>query len=178
VGQDQRDGIEFLSDFHRQIATHLDLLDDLAREAVDHGRVGKARAEVLARFFGETLVDHDTDEETLLLPLLKRESEDPILMRLVRVCTNGHEQLETRVESLLPTLWSLAKAPDAVDGPVLAMKVQRIRALLEAHMRLEETSLFPHARELLGKAALQKLGNELRTLAEERRTGTKRVQEL
>lgn len=178
VGSDDRDGIEVLSDFHRQVDTHLDLLDDLAQEAREHGRVGKARAEVIARFFGNALVEHDTDEETLLLPLLRQYSDDPMLVRLVTVCTNGHEKLEARVEALIPVLWTLAKHPDHVDGELLASKTRGLRSLLEGHMRLEESTLFPHARDVLSSEELRGLGNELRTLAEERRLGTKRVKKL
>jgi hemerythrin-like domain-containing protein len=165
-------------EFHRQVRTYLDLFDELAHDARHYGRVGRARAQALADFFSGPLMAHDTDEETLLLPLMRRQGDDPILDRLLRVCTNGHEKLESRLEQVLPALRELAADPDEPNVSALTTAAREIRSLLESHMRLEETSLFPHAREILGGDDLRALGDELRTLEEERRTGAKRVKQL
>lgn len=137
--------IELLVQDHKNVKK---LLDELAATTE---RAVKKRGELLARIELELKI-HTELEERILYPAIKqaggREEE-----KMYHEAKEEHRTVDSLV---LPDL--LGTATDTVE---FAGRVKVMKELLEHHIEEEEGELFPTARKLLGKQALEDMGQAM-----------------
>lgn len=147
------DPIALLLDCHVRIRHFTALATTLAGagEAPVAHRVDAANG--LCRYFGIAFPLHGTDEEELLVPVL-RESMNAEVLKAVEAVPGDHRTADALLEALLPTWRAIADSPDG--GPALLERLAdpsaRLQSHLAEHLIVEETLLFPEARRLLGPA--------------------------
>lgn len=164
------DPIGQLLAFHERIRLVLDALDDLAKAAED-GEVDPLHAQAIADFFSGPLVWHDVDEELSLMPRLRRASPDAELSRVVAACARAHDTMEARIDASLPHLRAIGERKEP-PSPVLLRKLAKVmRQLLEPHLHIEESALFPRARQLFDDDTLRAIQEELSRREADRQAG-------
>ncbi|WP_085582574.1 MULTISPECIES: hemerythrin domain-containing protein [unclassified Pseudomonas] len=135
-------------------ADHERVKDILARLSESTERALKKRTELLSKLETEISI-HTRLEEDILYPAFKQAgSKEQDVMYF-----EAKEEHRTVDSLVLPDL----KATDP-GTPEFAGRVKVVRELLEHHIEEEEKEMFPQARKLLGKAALDELGVEMETL--------------
>nr|WP_180204663.1 hemerythrin domain-containing protein [Pseudomonas sp. SbOxS1]NYU04657.1 hemerythrin domain-containing protein [Pseudomonas sp. SbOxS1] len=114
----------------------------------------KKRAELLAKLEMEIAI-HTRLEEDVLYPAYKEAGgkEQDVMYY------EAKEEHRTVDSLVLPDL----KVTDP-STPEFAGRVKVVKELLEHHIEEEETEMFPQAKKLLGKAALDELGEKMETL--------------
>ncbi|WCM48784.1 hemerythrin domain-containing protein [Pseudomonas sp. WJP1] len=114
----------------------------------------KKRAELLAKLEMEISI-HTRLEEDVLYPAYKEAGgkEQDVMYY------EAKEEHRTVDSLVLPDL----KVTDP-STPEFAGRVKVVKELLEHHIEEEETEMFPQAKKLLGKAALDELGEKMETL--------------
>ncbi|MFJ2690597.1 hemerythrin domain-containing protein [Pseudomonas sp. NPDC087336] len=114
----------------------------------------KKRADLLAKLEMEISI-HTRLEEDVLYPAYKEAGgkEQDVMYY------EAKEEHRTVDSLVLPDL----KVTDP-STPEFAGRVKVVKELLEHHIEEEETTMFPQAKKLLGKAALDELGEKMETL--------------
>ncbi|AZD08611.1 Repair of Iron Centers di-iron protein [Pseudomonas chlororaphis] len=117
----------------------------------------KKRTDLLNKLEMEIAV-HTQLEEQILYPAFKKAGgkEQQVMYY------EAKEEHRTVDSLVLPDL----KATDP-SAPEFAGRVKVVKELLEHHIEEEESTMFPQARKLLGKAALEQLGGEMEALKAE-----------
>jgi len=137
--------IELLTQDHKLVKKLLEELSTTTERAV------KKRGELLLRIEQELQI-HTALEEQILYPAIKqaggREEE-----KLYYEAKEEHRTVDSLV---LPDL--LHTATDTVE---FAGRVKVMKELLEHHIEEEESELFPTAKKLLGKDALESMGQAM-----------------
>ena len=137
--------IELLTQDHKTVKKLLEELSNTTERAV------KKRGELLARIEHELQI-HTALEEELLYPAIKeaggREEQ--------KMYFEAKEEHRTVDALVLPDLLKTETGTVEFAGRVKVMK-----ELLEHHIEEEESELFPTARKLLGKDALEQLGQAM-----------------
>lgn len=154
-----RDPLRMLARFHGEIRRMLARLDALAEDPKRPDAEQEASA--LVAFLTGPLAMHDVDEEAELLPRI-REVAKRQRGHVVQVqqCMHEHATMEEKIGALLPQLLGVAKRR-RFDPERLRADVAALNELLEAHLRMEETVLFPLARRILDAEDLQEIANAL-----------------
>ncbi len=137
--------IEFLTEHHRHIQDLFDKLDVVDTE--------DGKAEVFAHL-ARAIALHDVIEQQHFYPLLKEKS----LVAQADDALKAHEQVDERVTELL----DLDPGDEQFDG-----RVEELRRLLDAHLRTEESELFPQLAKLVDGDTLEELGDEMRATVED-----------
>jgi hemerythrin-like domain-containing protein len=134
--------IELLKNDHTKISGILEKLDQTTERAL------KTREEQFARL-KEELEAHSHIEETVFYPALSDDS---------RTHTMTLEALEEHrvVKTLLDELATLA-----VDTEEWTAKFKVLKTSVDQHIKEEEGEMFKQARQVLNKARLDELGEEL-----------------
>lgn len=167
------DGLRLLLSFHGEIRASIDQLSALAS---GDEREPHEAARTLVDFFKGPLVWHDLDEETSLLPRLRRLDQKPHdLDEMLAACTHDHESLETYIERLMPHLDAVAKGRDEVDRGLLLAASRDLHIMLLAHLTLEEQTVFPLAARLLTRDDRSDIAREVMERREDRALGVKKV---
>ncbi len=162
-----RDPLRMLARFHGDIRRVLARLDQLAADPQRPGAADEATA--LAAFLTGPLALHDLDEETVLLPAIAAvaaRQRGHVIQ--VQQAQHDHAHMEERIGALLPQLWQVAKQR-RFDPARLRDDIAALHTLLDEHLRMEETVLFPLARRLLEPVVLAGLAEELLRRAQSRR---------
>ncbi len=153
--------LERLTAFHVEIRRAMAALTDLF-DAASRGAPDPRAASALREFFAGPLLWHDEDEEVGLFPRLRRVELADAERAVIDATSRGHDRMEELLEHLGPLLAGLiagsCTGPDLAAG---AVEARALRNLLDAHMRLEEESLFPLAAQRLGRDELDELGREM-----------------
>jgi hemerythrin-like domain-containing protein len=154
------DPLRRLQAFHGQIRAALKSLELLASGEDSDGTV-HANASAIIDFFSGPLVWHDIDEETSLLPRLRRVKHSKHLDEMVAAVQRQHEAMEGLVERVLPHLEAAAhdRTRD-LDG--FERISRELIDVLDEHLQLEERELFPFARLALTEADLEEMDAEIR----------------
>jgi hemerythrin-like domain-containing protein len=134
------------------------------------GVVGNARNDVpdketarqLVEFFEGPLLWHDEDEEVSLLRRLRARTLSTMHQSVVDATQRGHDKMEAMVDEVLAELRTIARGADAFDLAAFDRNARALRALLDGHLTLEETHLFPIVAELLSDAELEEVQREVR----------------
>jgi hemerythrin superfamily protein len=140
------DAISFLTEDHRKVRK---LLDDLSKTT---NRAAKKRADLLAKIAAE-LEAHTAIEEEIFYPAFKeagQKSEDD------KMFFEAMEEHRAAGDLVLPDLLKTDVGSEQFGG-----RAKVLKELVEHHADEEEKQMFPRARKLLGKPALQDLGAEL-----------------
>lgn len=121
-------------------------------ESTDRGI--KKRTELLAKLEMEIAI-HTRLEEEILYPAFKEAGgkEQDIMYY------EAKEEHRTVDSLVLPDL----KVTDP-STPEFAGRVKVVKELLEHHIEEEETEMFPQAKKLLGKAALEDMGAKMEAM--------------
>ena len=145
------DAFQLLLECHVRIREFCLVALRLARqvEAPPHERSEAAGR--LTRYFTEALPRHVADEDESLAPRLLQAGLSPAGREALAEMSRQHADIEALLAALLPVWSELAAAPERHPAlaPELAGDSERLAARLEAHLYLEEQSLFPEARKLL-----------------------------
>ncbi|AVE07230.1 hemerythrin domain-containing protein [Pseudomonas palleroniana] len=137
--------IDLLKADHEKVKAILTQLSESTERGV------KKRTELLEKLEMEVSI-HTQLEEQILYPAFKAAGgKDEAEMYY-----EAKEEHRTVDSLVLPDL----KATDPTS-PEFAGRVKVVKELLEHHIEEEETEMFPKAKKLLGKAELEKLGEQM-----------------
>ena len=134
--------IELLKTDHEKVSTILEKLDQTTE------RAQKTREDQYARL-KEELDTHTYIEETIFYPALADDS------RTHALTLEAYEQ-HRLVKSLLEEMDTIP-----VDSEQWTAKLKVLKTSVEQHVQEEEKEIFPQARQVLNKARLDELGEEL-----------------
>lgn len=137
--------IQLLMQDHERVKKLLEELSSTTERAV------KKRAELLGRINQELSI-HTALEEQILYPAIK-EAGGKEEAKMYYEAKEEHRTVDSLV---LPDLLHTETGTVEFAGRVKVMK-----ELLEHHIEEEESELFPTARKLLGKSALETLGQAM-----------------
>ena len=141
------DAIELLKQDHEKVRKLLGQLADTTNRAV------KTRSELLEEI-GTELRVHTQIEEEIFYPAFKeagKKSEDH------KLYFEALEEHRAAGELVLPDLEKTDVESDAFGG-----RAKVLKELVEHHADEEEEEMFPRARELMDKAQLKALGEQMK----------------
>ena len=140
--------LELLKNDHEKVSAILERLDQTTERAV------KTRDEQFARVKAD-LEAHSYIEETVFYPALTEDSR-------TRAITLEALQEHRMVKSLLDEMGSIA-----VDTEEWTAKLKVLKTSVDQHIKEEEGELFKQARQVLTKARLDELGEEMEAARQE-----------
>ncbi|WP_138514783.1 hemerythrin domain-containing protein [Rhodoferax bucti] len=147
---------------HRQIQEHVFVLkamvERLAAQGVDD--VVRAQAAAIEAFFSSTSREHHAEEEAKVFPALLH-SGDAALVAAVRSLQQDHGWIEENWIELAPRLRAIATGQGWIDEAELLSYVDVFTALMEDHIALEETLIYPESKARWAQAVAarrQRLG--------------------
>jgi hemerythrin-like domain-containing protein len=155
--------LDILRACHGRIAKQCDTLDKLLAHLPLHGADEQAQqaARAVMTYFDTAAVHHHDDEERNLFPLLEKAGVAGAC-DLVETLTLEHDELALLWRRVRADLQQVKQGLDVVLDAVLA---RRFIALNRSHLEFENTQLLPLARQVLDRAAIERLG---RAMAERR----------
>ena len=138
---------EALDDCHRQIQDHLVMLDNLAQHLIGRGIDDSVRALALSieTFFSGTSRQHHAEEEAKVFPALLA-SGNAELVAAVRTLQQDHGWIEENWLELAPRLRAIASGNGWVDETEFLNYVEVFLSLMEGHIALEETLIYPESK--------------------------------
>ena len=156
----QNDPVLELFRFHQKIRSAVITLTQLGLADSFNPQQLQDR-DALVDFFNGAFAWHDLDEEASVIRRLRaRVVGEPETVAVLDQMTAQHEDIESALEAFLPELHRATSGED-LDG------VSIVAPLVLAHLREEERTLFPLARELL--TDIDKLEIAAEVLERERR---------
>jgi hemerythrin-like domain-containing protein len=170
------DPLKDMQRFHGHVRTAMRALGQLA-STPDRDEELHANARALLLFFNGPLVWHDIDEESSLLPRLRRASHSQHLDEMLDAVARQHEDLEKHVDELLPHLRAIVAGGPAHHENFERAATGMIDAMAE-HLALEESEVFPFARLMLTEEQLDKMAHEIDRRRAARRAGTPATKKL
>ena len=151
--------LDVLEACHGRIARQCDTLDKLLAHLPAHGADPQAQqaARAVLAYFDTAAVHHHDDEERNLFPLLE-EAGAPGACDLVETLTLEHDELALLWRRLRAALQQVAQGgADKLDEAL----TRRFAALNRTHLDFENTRVLPLARQVLGAAAIERLGRAM-----------------
>ena len=154
------DPVALMAGCHRRIERFLVVLVDLTSRRRGHGLNEPERAalETALRYFRDAAPHHTADEEDGLFPALGKD------LGLDQNVISELERDHRRAEELHPTVDRLGQmwltGGNLAEGQVITLQfvLGELSALYREHIRVEEQSIFPSARTLLSREALEEIG--------------------
>jgi hemerythrin-like domain-containing protein len=147
---------------HREILFSLGKLSALVTRLAAFGPDDEARA--MAReihaFFSTTVRQHHEDEERHVFPRMV-SGGDPAIVRAVLKLQTDHDWLEEDWMALAPHLATLAAGRAWCNLDTLRDDSASFTALMHDHIALEESCVYPEARERLGASERREMGREM-----------------
>lgn len=140
-------GFEALDECHRQIQQHLQQLAQMARHVADQGidDAVRAQARTIEAFFSGTSRQHHAEEEAKVFPGLLA-SGDAQLAAAVRSLQQDHGWIEENWIELAPRLRAIAAGNGWIDETELLNYVEVFLELMNGHIALEETLIYPESK--------------------------------
>jgi hemerythrin-like domain-containing protein len=152
-----------LQDCHRRIERFLHILSTVAAQAANRSLNHEESAAVTAalHYFQEGGRRHNADEEESLFPRLRAAQPGSPLADLAHLEDDHRrtEQLHHQVEALYRT-WIASSALSPADQTQLLAATTELQRIYTAHIHLEESTVFPHAAQLLTPDAIAAIGSE------------------
>lgn len=152
-----------LADCHRRIERFLNILCVAATQASGRALNAEESDAVNAalHYFREGGRRHNADEEESLFPRLRAAQPDDFNASLAHLVADHRrtDQLHHQVEALYRK-WMYARSLISSDQQALLSATSELRRIYTEHIRLEESSVFPHAAQVLDKAAIAAMGTE------------------
>ncbi len=160
----RKNALEMLLDCHERIRHFMQLSRTLAHAEFAPSSEIAETAEAIARYFSIALPLHEADENETLFPRLKVALIEGNLVRVAaETMVEQHKAIDELAADLLSICYSLNRHPEAL--PTLARRIEDVtRALdkiFDAHLKLEETVIFPAALELLTAEQLEEMAHEM-----------------
>jgi hemerythrin-like domain-containing protein len=134
--------LELLKNDHEKISGILEKLDQTTERAL------KTRDEQFARL-KEEIEDHSHIEETVFYPAL---SDDARTRTMTLEALEEHRVVKNQLDEI---------SGIAVDTEEWTAKFKVLKAAVDQHVKVEEGELFKQARQVLTKARLDELGEEM-----------------
>lgn len=139
--------------------THVRMLEVLAEldrllshlEADGVTPIARDSARSICAFFNENARQHHADEERLIFPGLLRSGDEQLAQHIERL-KQDHGWLEEDWIELAPQLQAVAEGYSWYDLDEFRHSVSVFAALYLDHIALEESMIYPRARELGAKA--------------------------
>lgn len=156
--------LEMLLGCHARIRHFTQLGRTLAdAESVPPKEIAEAAAAVF-RYFSLALPLHQADEDKSLFPRIQGALPDGGLIReAAETMVEQHRAIDELVAELLSTCSALERNPERL--PNLARRLEQVTCALEqifaAHLRLEETVIFPAFDELFSAAQMEEILHEM-----------------
>ena len=152
-----------LEDCHRRIERFLNILCIVAAQASGRSLNQEESTAVTAalHYFQEGGRRHNADEEESLFPRLRAAQPDDSQARLAdleddhRRTGDLHQQVE-----VLFRKWIDSFAISNSEQQALLSSTAELKRIYAEHIRLEESTVFPHAAQVLDKAAIAAIGLE------------------
>jgi hemerythrin-like domain-containing protein len=152
--------VGLLLDCHGRIRTFSELAVRLTRADAPAQEIADAAARV-HRYFTVALPLHVADEDETLRPRLA--SHAPDLLAALETVTREHREAEEWLAELEPTWEALARDPTQTALRLsTAIPAERLLALLERHLLLEEEQLFPVLSQVFSPAEERAIVAEFR----------------
>ena len=141
------DHFEALDACHRDITRHLAALGALARHIETDGIDDKARqqAGTIEAFFSGTSRRHHAEEERSVFPPLLTSGNSELAMA-VRTLQQDHGWIEENWIELAPRLRAIAVGNGWTDPTEFQNYVEVFTELMEGHIALEETLIYPQSK--------------------------------
>jgi iron-sulfur cluster repair protein YtfE (RIC family) len=167
------DGFDVLDACHRRILFAVGKLSALVTRLSTFGADAEARslsAELLD-FFSSTVRQHHEDEERHVFPRLATDGDEETVQAVLRL-QQDHDWLEEDWMALSPHLAAIAAGQTWCELEVLREGTAVFSALLHDHIALEESLIYPQARDWLQRPQRHAMGREM---AARRRAGLGRT---
>lgn len=153
---------------HQQMVTALQQMGTLLDHLKAHGVDGKAQemARAIFLFFMNTARQHHLDEERHVFPALIQSGDDELVRHTLRL-QQDHGWIEEDWLELAPQFESIAAGYNWFNLDLLTHSIPVFQALYQDHMALEESLIYPEARDRIAAWDLHGMGREM---AQRRRT--------
>jgi len=153
----ETDPFEALDACHRDIVRHLAGLAALAKHIEADGIDDKARhqAGTIEAFFSSTSRQHHVDEERNVFPSLLA-SGNAELANAVRTLQQDHGWIEENWIELAPRLRAIALGNGWTDPTEFQNYVEVFTELMQGHIALEETLIYPESKARWAKLVAQR----------------------
>jgi hemerythrin-like domain-containing protein len=152
-------GTEFraLDACHQQIAQYLASFGQLliGLEADGVTPAAQSLAKEIEAFFSSTAQQHHVDEEKRVFPPLLA-STDPDLVAAIKRLQQDHGFIEENWIELAPQLRALAAGYSWYDLPTLQQGARIFVDLLDEHIELEESLIYPQAKAMWAEMFAQR----------------------
>lgn len=147
---------------HRQIQEYSLALKGMAGRLAAQGidDTVRAQAGAIEAFFSNTSREHHAEEEAKVFPALLAGG-DAVLVAAVRSLQQDHGWIEENWIELAPRLRAIATGQGWIDETELLSYVDVFLALMEGHIALEETLIYPESKARWAQAVAarrQRLG--------------------
>ncbi len=157
------DPLGMLADCHRRIERFLHILCIVPAQASGRSLNEEESAAVTAalHYFQEGGLRHNADEEESLFPRLRAAQPDGSQAHLADL-ENDHRRtgdLHQQVEVLFRK-WIDSSALGGSEQQDLLSSTAELKRIYAEHIRLEESTVFPHAAQVLDKTAIAAIGLE------------------
>lgn len=166
------DGFEVLDATHRRIMAALDTLQQLVSqiERLDGDPQAQAMAASVVKFFDTTARQHHEDEERHVFPALAN-SPNPQIAQTVARLQQDHRWLEQDWLELSAHLEAAAAGHTGWDSALVREGSAVFIALSHDHIALEESLIYPEARQRMRPADRGEMGREMAARRRDRRSG-------
>ena len=152
-----------LQDCHRRIERFLHILCTVAAQASGRSLNSEETDAVTAalHYFQEGGRRHNADEEESLFPRLRAAESGSSLADLAHLEDDHRrtEQLHHQVEALYRH-WIEPSALSPAEQTQLLSATADLQRIYTAHIHLEESTVFPHAAQVLAPDAIAAIGSE------------------
>lgn len=140
--------MEQLEETHRQMLLMLGQMDDLLLRLnlVGVDQVAQTLAAQIRDFFELTAKSHHDQEDRVVFPVLLAAG-DPIMAEKIEHLRNDHGWIEENWRELGPQLDGLAHGHTWIDTETLHRMIEIFRQLHAEHIALEESLVYPAARQ-------------------------------
>lgn len=154
----EQPGFDTLDACHRQIQEHLVGLRGLAQDLAESGVNERLRASAKAieSFFSATARQHHEEEESKVFPMLLA-SGDTGLVAMVHILQQDHRWIEENWLELAPRLRAIALGNGWIDETEFLNYVEVFLELMNGHIALEETLIYPESKARWAEAVAARL---------------------
>jgi hemerythrin-like domain-containing protein len=156
------DGFAALDSCHRRMLAAMRGLEELVAtlDGGDADPATRTKAAAIAKFLSSTARRHHEDEERHVFPTLLH-SFDTALVKSVQRLQQDHGWIEEDWRALEPHVQAIASGCGVYDIDALRHGVPVYAALCREHIALEESIVYPRAREVLGQQGRRAMGAEM-----------------
>lgn len=161
------ESLALLSDCHRRIERFLYVLITVSRQSLGNELNPEQQrvVETALKYFRDTAPRHELDEEESLFPRM-RASGSPLVERVLNRLETLEEEhpileLHHKEVECLFKLWIVRGWLSEQEGHHLRAMLSKLSRMYHKHIHLEETEVFPLAREVLKPLEIESIRHEM-----------------